>query len=266
MSRILLVHWNAAEARERAARLRRWGHRVSVAPTDGPALLAAAASDPPQAFVIDLGRLPSHGRAVAVEWRRRKTTRAIPLVFLDGERERVSRVRALLPDAVYASWGKARTAIVRAILRPPSDPVVPASDSGPASGVTLAKKLGIRPGFRVALLDAPAGVERVIGAVPEGATLRRGAMGARDLAILFVESHAALRRRAADLATLAGTRTLWICWPKQGGPLAGDLTQNSVRAAAMDRGLVDYKICAFDDAWSGLAFVVRRKTKRRSPA
>jgi hypothetical protein len=144
--------------------------------------------------------------------------------------------------------------------------VVPASNSGPASGVPLAKKLGIRPGSRVALIDAPAGVEHVIGSVPEGATLRRGVRGARDLAILFVRSRAALRRGAANLPALAGTRTLWICWPKQGGPLAGDLTQNSVRATAMDRGLVDYKICAFDDAWSGLAFVVRRKAQRRSPA
>src|SRR5512145_2450883 len=102
--RVVLFHWKAgAELDERAARLRALGHRVEAA-SEVMGGYEGAVARPPDAIVIDLGRLPSHGRQVAIALRERKTTRHVPLVFVDGEPEKVARLRADLPDAVYATW------------------------------------------------------------------------------------------------------------------------------------------------------------------
>ena len=98
----MLIHWNAAEAEERAARLRRSGHEAEFFAAQGGAALRAISEDPPDAFVIDLGRLPSHGSAVATMLRQQKATRRVPILFVGGEPGKVARVRALLPDAVFA--------------------------------------------------------------------------------------------------------------------------------------------------------------------
>jgi len=98
VSRVLLVHWNPEEARERASRLRASGHRVEVYAGRGGEGLRELRDRPPDAVVIDLSRLPSHGRAVAVFLRQQKGTRHVPLVFVEGEPEKVARARSLLPD------------------------------------------------------------------------------------------------------------------------------------------------------------------------
>ena len=100
---IRLVHWNAAEAAERAARLAHGGLRVDHAPLD-PAGLKALRADPPDAVVIDLSRLPSHGRDLGAALRQSKATRGIPLVFVGDDPAKVARVRELLPDAIYTDW------------------------------------------------------------------------------------------------------------------------------------------------------------------
>src|SRR5438105_2697716 len=82
MPRIRLVHWNAAEAEERSARLRAAGYEVDCEPLDGEASVRAIRHDPPDAVVIDLSRLPSHGRAVALVLREQKATRQLPLLFV----------------------------------------------------------------------------------------------------------------------------------------------------------------------------------------
>src|SRR5688572_27413238 len=117
MGRLLLVHWNAAEARERRDRLAALGHEVTAAPPDGLAALRAIEAHRPDAVVIDLSRLPSHGREVALALRERKSTRTVPLVFLEGPAEKVARLRALLPDATFATWRGARGAVARALKR-----------------------------------------------------------------------------------------------------------------------------------------------------
>lgn len=110
---------------------------------NGPPALRALRDDPPDAVVIDLGRLPSQGRDFGVALRTAKATRHVPLVFVGGDVDRVARVRAVLPDAVFASWDEIGAALERAIAAPPADPVTPKSVFAAYEGVPLARKLGM---------------------------------------------------------------------------------------------------------------------------
>ena len=257
MSRVLLVHWNAAEAAERAERLRRAGHEVAFHAEQGGKGLRKLRDDPPEAFVIDLGRIPSHGGAFGTWLRQQKATRHVPIVFVGGKPDKVARVRAQLPDAVYAEWSRIRGALRRAVLKPPAKPVVPGTMDG-YSGTPLPKKFGIRENDAVALLGAPKRFEKTLGALPHGVRLRWQARGRLDVILLFADSRAELTRRfpAAKRALAAGGK-LWIAWPKQASGVATDLTQRDVRSFGLGAGLVDYKICSIDETWSGLCFTPR---------
>ena len=155
MQRVFLIHWNAQEAAERAAHLQASGFAVDHEPLAGPGLLTALAHDPPAAIVIDLSRLPSQGRDVALLLRKRKATRHVPLVFVEGDPEKVGRVHELLPDAVYTSWIRIEDSLREAIASPPTSPVVPQSQFDAYAGKPLPEKLGIGPGSKVGLVDAP---------------------------------------------------------------------------------------------------------------
>ncbi|HVS18226.1 MAG TPA: hypothetical protein VMT18_06470 [Planctomycetota bacterium] len=259
MSRLLLVHWNAAEAAEGAKRLRAIGHRVSAFSEGDATRLRELRADPPDAFVIDLARLPSPGRAVAVALRQAKATREVPLVFLAGDPEKTARVREVLPDATFTTWRGVRGALAKALKAPVRlAPVVPKSISG-YSGTPLPKKLGVRAGDSVRLLDAPKGCERTLGELPEGAQVVRGARGRSHVVLWFVDTLAGFERgfaRAAKAVEDGGR--LWVCWPKRTSPLARDLNGDAVRAGGLARGWVDFKVCALDADWSGLAFARRK--------
>ncbi len=257
--RVRLIHWNADEAKVRAAELSTAGYEVGRA-RFSLAGFRELKRKPPAAIVIDLSRSPSQGRDVGLGLRRSKATRQIPLVFVGGEPEKVSRVRAHLPDATYTSWRRIRSALERAIARPPNDPVVPDSILAGYAGTPLPKKLGIKAGYVVALVDAPGGFEKTLGSLPEGVKLRRQARGRPDLVVWFVESRRQLERRVERLGELAGDGGLWIAWPKKSSGADSDLTQGVVREAGLAVGLVDYKVCAIDNRWSGLRFT-RRKSR-----
>ena len=128
------------------------------------------------------------------------------------------------------------------------------------SGTPLAKKLGIRPGDRVALLHAPAAFEGALADLPADVRPVRAPRGkARfDVVVLFVADAAALRaRRPRALARMDPHGALWVSWPKKSSPLFRDLTEDGIRAAALAAGVVDNKVCAVDETWSGLRLVVR---------
>jgi hypothetical protein len=259
MPRIRLIHWNAEEARGRAASLRESGHAVSAGPLTGPGSLREIAARPPDAFVIDLTRLPSHGRDVAIGFRTYKATRHVPIVFAEGDPDKVSRIRALLPDATFTTWSRMRRALARAIAHPPADPIVPSSNLAGYSGTPLPKKLGIKPGSVVSLVGAPPAFAKTLGALPPGATLRGAGAGPRDLTIWFTASRRNLDGNLAKLASAIGGTPMWIAWPKQASGMKSDLTQQTVREAGLAAGLVDYKVCAIDATWAGLLF--RRRTR-----
>ena len=258
-ARIRLVHWEAEEVPERAARLEAAGYAVDGEVPGTSIGVKALREDPPAAFVIDLGRLPSHGREVAYALRQSKALRAIPIVFVGGAVAKVAKLRGELPDAAYVeSWDGAPDAVAAAIAAPPADPVVPQSDSGAGSGRPLAAKLGVREGATIALLDAPDGVEATLAPLPDGATLRHGNRGAREITIWFVTSRRELERRFAAVVKAVGEGTLWMAWPKGSSGVATDLSEDAMREVALPAGLVDTKVCAIDDVWSGLRLTRRR--------
>jgi CheY-like chemotaxis protein len=259
MARVRLIHWKAEEARARVEQLEAAGFRVEFSPLSPPDLFRKLKSDPPDAVVIDLTRLPSHGREIAGALRKRKATRHVALVFVEGEAEKVARIQALMPDAVYTSWSGIRSALKQAIAHPPAAPAVPLGMMERYAATPLAKKLGIKPDVTAALLDAPPRFDRTLGALPAGAALQDGLAGRFQVAVWFIRSVDDLRRGIGRVSAGLGAATLWIAWPKKASGVPTELKMQIVREAGLDAGLVDYKTCAIDAIWSGLAFV-RRKT------
>jgi hypothetical protein len=258
MPRIRLIHWNADEAAAGVARLHKAGYDVDFEVPAGPAFFRTLKKRLPDAFVIDLTRLPSHGRDIALGLRKSKSTRVIPLVFVDGPPEKVDRVKAALPDATYTSWSRVRSSLKRAMANPPATPVVPSSQLAGYSGTPLPKKLGIKSGMVVALVGTPDGFEQTLQPLPNNVVFRHQARGKCDLIIWFAASAAALNRRIQRLGAAAGSGGLWIAWPKKTSGITTDLTQTMVREVGLASGLVDYKICAIDQTWSGLKFTQRK--------
>ncbi len=254
--RVFLVHWNADEARERLAMLRRVGWRASGGPV-GPAELKELRAQPPDVLAIDLSRLPSHGRDVALAWRASKATRHVPILFLGGEEAKVERTRLALPDATYAEWSDVARALERAFATRGADVAVPKDALAGYSGTPLAKKLGVKAGGVVALIGAPKGFEAQLEPLPDGARTTRRA-GAASLVLWFVKDRAALEADVEHMAERAAAATLWICWRKKAADPSGDVGEREVRAAALAAGLVDSKVCALDATWSGLRFTRRR--------
>ncbi len=258
MPRVLLIHWNAEEAAERAERLRAKGFETYTFSNqrDGGGFRLLR-NDPPDAVIVDLARIPSHGLAVGIAIREQKSTRMVPLLFIEGDPEKTARVRGLLPDATYTAWPRIGAALRRVLREKPQEPVVPGTFAG-YSGTPLSKKLRIRENSVVALLRAPEGFEAKLEPLPDGARIERQSKGA-DVILAFASSTAALGRDLPGLARMmrAG-RTLWLIWPKKTSALACDLGEPQVRKMGLDAGLVDYKVCAVDETWSGLAFAKRK--------
>ena len=130
------------------------------------------------------------------------------------------------------------------------------------SSTPLPKKLGIKEGSRIALINAPENFQRELGALPENAVFVKRLTKPLDIVLLFVLSERALLRDFAKLAEkLATNGMIWVAWPKKSSGVATELTFDLVQHIGLDRGLVDVKICAIDDVWSGLKFVFRLKDR-----
>ena len=132
------------------------------------------------------------------------------------------------------------------------------------SGTPLSKKLGIRPGHRVALVEAPSNFLDVLGVLPEGVRIVGGLRGTKlfDVIIWFVKRRSVLSKRFSSIANrLDPAGGFWVAWPKQASGVATDVNGNVVREALLTSGLVDNKVCAIDETWSGLRGVVRVKDR-----
>ncbi len=124
------------------------------------------------------------------------------------------------------------------------------------SGTPLPKKLGIAPGARLRFVAAPGEFATALGPLPAG--VRFASRGPADVVVFFTERRAELDRRFRQLARgLDSAGGLWIAWPKKASGVPTDLDENAVREIGLAAGLVDNKVCAIDETWSGLRFVVR---------
>ena len=113
--------------------------------------------------------------------------------------------------------------------------------------------------MRVVLVKPPDGFEAVLDPLPPDVALRTTNRGTRDITLWFTRSRRELERGMTRMAEVAGDGRLWISWPKKTSPLAADHTGEDVRRVGLAAGLVDFKVCAVDEDWSGLAFVRRRR-------
>jgi hypothetical protein len=129
------------------------------------------------------------------------------------------------------------------------------------SGTPLPKKLGIKPGFRVRLANAPSEVRAELRkALAECDLVKQG--DALDFAMIFSKSRAALTREFSRIAkVLSPAGMLWVSWPKKSSGVATDVNENIVREIGLAAGLVDVKVCSVTEVWSGLKFVRRLKDR-----
>ena len=260
--RVYLFHARPAELPGCAARLRAAGYQV-IADPPAPATLRALRGRPPAVAVIDLSRVPSAGRDLALALRSYKDLRAMPLVFVEGEPDKVARVKKLLPDGIYAPWSRIRSALRRALAHPPKPAAVPLSRMAGYEGAPLAKKLGIGEATVVALHGAPPDFERTLGRLPAGAKLRRSGRGRRDPTLWFVRGRAELAKGVGRMAAFAGNGRLWILWPKKAASPDSGLTWKVVDGAGVAAGLVSYKVSRIDDRWTALRFTCGKGGRAR---
>ena len=255
MPLVRLVCWNQDLARERARVIEEAGFHVDASPLDPGGLIGYFRASMPAAVLIDLDRLPSHGREVAVALRNSKVTRHVPIVFAGGQEEKVQRIRQELPDAQFTGWNGVARALKKALRGAPAEPVQPVTHMQRYAGSSLVKKLGFTPRTKAVLLGAPEDFAEKLGELPEGVEIQTRLGRQTKLAIWFVRSRYELELETELLsARLPVGSSVWIVHPKQTGRYKVDFNQNDVRAAGLAAGLVDYKVCAVDADWSGLKF------------
>jgi hypothetical protein len=130
------------------------------------------------------------------------------------------------------------------------------------SGSPLVKKLGIKEGHRVAFLSAPEGFPALLGDLPDGTTVKSRASGPLDVVVLFTKRRTELERRLPVLRrALDPAGGLWVAWPKRSSGVRTDMTEDVARELGLANRLVDNKVCAIDEVWSGLRLVIRVKDR-----
>ena len=130
------------------------------------------------------------------------------------------------------------------------------------SGTPLYRKLGIKEEARVALLGAPPGFEDELNGRPAGAKVLRRLGPDLDVAVLFVTERRELEQRFDQVAAaIKPAGGFWVAWPKRASKVPTDLTEDVLREVGLPKGLVDNKVCAVTDVWSGLRFVWRKENR-----
>ncbi|HUI76273.1 MAG TPA: DUF3052 family protein [Bryobacteraceae bacterium] len=255
MPRIRLFHWKAQEAVLFVESLRANGYQVTYEEKIAPGVFRTIRDSPPDAFVIALTRLPAQGREVAAFLRGSRTTRHVPIVFVDGVPEKVDGIRRQIPDAAYTSLENLGRTLQTALAHPPAAPIVPPQMMERYRMRSTAQKLGIAKGTSVCVLDPPRDYQSVLGPVPDGVSFREGAARYCTVTLWFVTDPGVHQSRLPRARALAARTKLWILWPK-GGRQTG-ISQPYLRETAKVVGLVDYKICSVNNRWSAMAFAIK---------
>jgi hypothetical protein len=130
------------------------------------------------------------------------------------------------------------------------------------SGTPLAKKLGIKAGATVFLSNPPANYAKLVAPLPGGVSMARRVTMATDLIHFFFTSRTALERGLKSaLKSMRPDAAVWVSWQKKSSGVSTDITEDTIRAVALPMGLVDIKVCAVDEVWSGLKLVIRRSQR-----
>jgi hypothetical protein len=131
------------------------------------------------------------------------------------------------------------------------------------SGTPLPRKLGIKPGMSMAVLNAPPNLDGILGQLPDGVTTSRRLRDHRDLVLVFVTRQTDLASRIPALTSaIAPDGMIWVAWPKRASKIPTDITEDLIREIVLPAGdLVDVKVCAIDEIWSGLKLVIRKERR-----
>jgi len=257
MGRLRVIHWDAEEARTLVELCRRAGYHIDYDSGGGPVVVKATRNAPvPDAIVIDLTRLASHGREVGVALRNYKGLRATPIVFVDGEEMKVEKTRERVPDVYFCSRGQLLRTLKKAIREAGSKPPAPATGMMELyrSRFTF-QKLGVQSGMSLGVVDPPRDYLAALGEMPEGVEIVENPDSPQPVTVWFVHELDPYLDALRRMRAIADRTKLWIAWRK--GAKNG-ITQNSVREFAREFGLVDYKICAIDGHWSGMLFTRKK--------
>ena len=258
MLRIRVIHWKPVEISAQVEQLSESGFQVECELLT-QRVLKGIREAPPDAILIDLSRLPSQGRDIALNFRITRSTRYVPLLFVGGDKQKIARIRQLLPDAIYTNWDSVRNDLGDALQSPPEDLVIPDSIMAGYSGTPLPKKLGIKSGTVIGLVNAPQGFEDTLGDLPDRVTLIHEVSQESDVILWFIRSLVEYKKNVAEYGANSGEGRLWILWPKKTSGIDSDLSQAIVRQVGLESGLVDYKIAKINQIWSGLCFTKRKK-------
>ena len=254
MKTVRLIHFDEDEGLERRQQLEALGFETAYDFGDSLFMARQIKASPPDAVVIDLSRRPSGGREVAHSVRLTKATRHLPIVFVDGEPEKVEKTRQFIPDATFTTWGRIKTVLPKAIAKPPKHPLVPDHNNW---GKPTVAKLGVKPGFKVAMLSSPKGFADSLKPWPAKVKMTARPEKDADIYICFAKSSPELQAHLLSVRD-CDRQTLWLAWPKKASGLKTELDGNVVRETGLRAGWVDFKVCALDATWSGLAFKRRK--------
>ena len=250
--RVRLIHWNGPEGRERKRQLASLGYEAEFDDLDSLSVRRTLRQNPPDVFLIDLSRLPAMGREVAMSLRTYKGTRHVPIVFVAGESEKVKKVKAILPDATFTSWGRLKTALPKALSHRIANPIIPPSSI--YSGKPTVEKLGVTPGMRVCLLGAPPGFLDALAPLPPKTSFTAKGAANCELFLVVVRTQHELAAQFLAISRYVDRQTVWVIWPKKGSPVKSEVDANIVRAVGLSAGWVDFKVCSVSETFSGYAF------------
>ena len=132
------------------------------------------------------------------------------------------------------------------------------------SGTPLSRKLGIKAGLRVSAPGAPPNYRKLLAPLPEGIEFQKRVTKTTDVVHFFTASKAELAKNlVAWLKVLSPDAVIWVSWPKKTSKVPTDITEDTIRAVALPMGLVDIKVCAVDETWSGLKLVLRKELRAK---
>jgi len=135
------------------------------------------------------------------------------------------------------------------------------------SGKSVVQKLGLKPGFRIFVDGAPVAYDKIVGDLPDDVGIASRLKPPLDMVHIFATDPAVLRKKLpACREAIAPDGMVWVSWPKKASGVATNLSENQVRDTALALGLVDIKICAVDDTWSGLKLVIPLAQRKRPAA
>jgi hypothetical protein len=167
----------------------------------------------PAVVVIDLSRLPSQGRDIAINLGHAKATRNIPIVFVGGDQQKASQVKTHVPDALYTDYDQIHAALKEAIAHPPEVTVVPKSIFEPYRHASLAKKIGTKPNTTLVLIDPPKDFTKNLSELARSDSIQEELSDQPDLIIPFAETLKDLQNRTTKIINKLGPHgKLWITW------------------------------------------------------